>query len=44
MNSEPTPSVDIRLMFSPWAWMISLVIERPNPVPFLSLPLEASVL
>ena len=44
MNSVPTPSVEITLMFSWWAFIISFVIERPRPVPFLSLPRHKSVL
>ena len=44
INSVPTPSVLITSIFSPWAWMISFTMERPRPVPFLSLPRERSVL
>ena len=44
MNSVPTPSVEMTLMCSSWALIISLVMERPSPVPFLSLPRERSVL
>ena len=44
INSVPTPSVLITLMFSLWDWIISFVMESPNPVPFLSFPRERSVL
>ena len=44
INSVPSPSVLITLIFSLWARMISLVMESPRPVPFLSLPRERSVL
>ena len=44
VNSVPTPCVLTTLIFSPWAWMISLTIERPSPVPFLSFPLDGSLL
>ena len=44
INSVPTPSVLMTLIFSLWAWMISFTMARPRPVPFLSLPREASVL
>ena len=39
-NSVPTPTVEMTLMFSPCALMISLTMARPSPVPFLSLPRE----
>ena len=42
MNSVPTPTVLTTSMFSPCAWITSLVIERPSPEPFLSRPLEES--
>lgn len=44
INSVPTPSVLITLMFWLWALMISLTMERPSPVPFRSFPREASIL
>ena len=44
VNSLPTPSVLTTLIFSPCACMISFTIARPRPVPFLSFPLERSVL
>ena len=42
INSVPTPSVLITLIFSPWDWMISFVMDRPRPVPFLSFPRDRS--
>ena len=42
MNSEPTPSVETTLMFSSWAFRISLTIERPE-APFPSCPLRGRV-
>ena len=44
MNSVPSPSVLMTLMFSLCAWMISLVMERPRPVPFFILAADRSVL
>ena len=44
MNSVPTPSVLITLMFWLWALMISLTIDSPSPVPLRSFPREASIL
>ena len=44
VNSVPTPSVLVRLIFSLCALIISFTIESPSPVPFLSLPLELSIL
>ena len=44
MNSVPTPSVLITLMFWLWALIISLTIDSPSPVPLRSFPREASIL
>lgn len=44
VNSVPAPSVLVTLIFSLWAVMISFVMDNPSPVPFLSFPLERSVL
>ena len=44
INSVPTPSVLITLIFWLWALMISFTIESPRPVPFRSFPLEESIL
>ena len=44
MNSVPTPSVLITLMFWLWALMISLTMESPSPVPLRSFPREESIL
>ena len=43
INSVPTPSVLITLIFCLWALMISFTIESPRPVPFRSFPLEESL-
>lgn len=42
MNSVPTPSVLMTLIFSLCVLRISLTIESPSPVPFLSLPRDKS--
>ena len=42
MNSLPTPGVLTTLMCSPWALTISLTMDNPRPVPFLSLPRDRS--
>ena len=44
INSVPTPSVLMTLIFSPCAWIISFTMERPRPVPRLSFPRERSLL
>ena len=44
INSVPTPSVLITLMFWWCAEMISFTMERPSPVPFRSFPREESIL
>ena len=43
-SASKLASVLITSIFSPCAWMISFTMERPRPVPRLSLPLERSVL
>ena len=42
MNSVPTPLVLMTLIFSLCVLRISLTIESPSPVPFLSLPRDKS--
>ena len=44
VNSVPTPCVLTTVIFSLCAVIISFTMERPNPVPFLSLPRKRSVL
>ena len=44
MNSVPTPSVLMTLIFWLWALMISFTMESPRPVPLRSFPREASIL
>ena len=44
MNSVPTSVVLATVIFSSCALIISLTMDKPRPVPFLSLPREESVL